>query len=268
MINHNIYDKHNFILDNIDTRPVSVKKLIILNDKLIKQFLLEESFIDNKAYEDVMYRINRPINKYKEKWSILLDKIEREIEKIQIMSFHCTRLTDQEINDIVQNGLKPLDFNFTKKRLDCLLKEWLINKNTYNILLKENAASDENRKWKIFFFHCISTCRDEWWLHRLFRSWGGEAIYLNHEENKEINNQIRKIGKPCIIVATLDYNETKLYQWIAEKIIKIMLNIGSISRYDTDSYIDHITPCYKIITIDDSTFEKLTNYKKRTNKIY
>ncbi len=48
-----------------------------------------------------------------------------------------------------------------------------------------------------------SVLRSEGAVGRLFRSWGGEALYNSHEDDLETGPLLRRIGTPCIWIVVL-----------------------------------------------------------------
>lgn len=257
-------EKNSFILDDKSTRPISVKEIIKKNLSLFKNYLKVESKIDQMAIENVDYRTGRPNNEYSLERLAVLEKIETEIKKHRIMWFHCTRLIDMEIENISKNWLKPLDKEFTKNRIKTIFNKKLISKEAYNVILENNESNNKYREGNICFFHSLKQLKDELWLHRLLRSRWGEAIYCNHESNQKIFGELRQIGKPCIIIAFIDYKYLKLYRPISETMIKNLIN----KRNDIfDWFIKRSVKIFKIITIEDPKFEQLIDYKNRTYKI-
>lgn len=263
-------DKDSFILDGISTWPIEIKSTIISNESILRKYLTKESAIDKQAREDVNLRIDRPSNKYKDNWLSLLKIIEEKLRFKKIVAFHCTRITEYEREDILKNWLMPLCPDFSIQRLKRIFEEGIISEKTYKIILDQNESNAYNRKGNVCFFHCLSNFKDELWIYRLLKSRGGEALYCNHEYNKEVIDELNKISKPCIVVACLEYSELNSSACIPEKMIKLMIDEGRTEKINHcfDSFIKHIVKVDNIITIDNDHFEKLTNYKIRNNKIH
>ncbi|MBM2815254.1 MAG: hypothetical protein HW421_2016 [Ignavibacteria bacterium] len=251
------------ILDRIETYPNEIMMIVESNYEILNNYIKKEEIIDKKAITNVILRIRRTFNEFSIEWNDILNSIKDILINKKFIGFHCTRLINYEINYIIENGLMPLDPNFTKQRLDYLVKNKLISINNYKHLLTNNASNLTYRKGRIFFFHCISTFRDMNGLYRLFRSWGGEAIYFNNENDINIFNEIKLIGKPYIIIAELDYNDLINYHDLSEKLIIKIINNRKRKRssIDFDSSICHNVSIYKYISIDNPDFDKLTKYK-------
>jgi hypothetical protein len=62
--------------------------------------------------------------------------------------------------------------------------------------------------------------KDKQGNYRFFRSWGGEALYLDLENKPEL----RKIGTPCIVVGSLKFGDFEHYTSLSKRMICIFLN--------------------------------------------
>lgn len=246
------------ILDQIFTWPKKIVELISNSKVDLQNYLIEARRIDKLAREIVEYRWNRPQNKYATKWNNLVNLIEFELQEAKIIGFHCSRLMDFEILDIIENGIEPLSLEFSNSRIRKLYKNSLISEELRDNLIDKKELSAENRVGHTFFFHCTSTLKDEMGLCRLFKSWGGEAIYLNNEKN----TALQEIGIPSIVVASLERLELDEYPCLSERMICILLN-DNYHPHDFDTWLNNIEPTdvISVITRNDELFEILTNIK-------
>ena len=58
-------------------------------------------------------------------------------------------------------------------------------------------------------------------VYRLLRSWGGEALYANHEADPQIGPLLREVGTPYIVVAAIPVEDIKTYVPIGERLVNI-----------------------------------------------
>ena len=63
----------------------------------------------------------------------------------------------------------------------------------------------DSRTGKIHFCASKTTLRDGHAVYRLFRSWGGEALYRGHEQDPDLAHVISRIGVPCIVVSAIPF---------------------------------------------------------------
>ena len=260
--------KNHFILDLIETWPDSIKKYLSTNEKGLMKYVIEENRLDKKAQTDIMIRFNRPENSFQRYWNNAVELIKEQIYNYSIVGFHCTRLTESEILDIQTNGLHPLEPSFTEYRITNLVKQNFISSFTAKEIHSSNLSSADNRKGNVCFFHCISTLKDEWGLYRLFRFWGGEAIYFLHEKNPNILKELLSIGIPCIVVGSLKPTDIINIRSIEERIIYVWLSQKDKNAHsqDCDTFVKYNVPVLEIINRSDPRFEQLTdclnwNYK-------
>ncbi len=170
------FDNH-IILDQKDSWPNDVQNLIENSKQSLKSYLKDENQIDKLCRTDLKIRYNRPRNIYTKKWDEINNDIETILQRHLIIGIHCTKLMEYEIENILENGLKPLSHGFANKRIKTLYKKGIISTELKNKIYGKAEFSAKNRNGKIFVFHCLSTLKDEWGLNKLFGLWGGEAIY-------------------------------------------------------------------------------------------
>ena len=253
------YSNH-FILDDILTWPTDTNNVLIENEEYLRKYKKREKEIDSACQRDELQRFNTPINEYKELWESTISQITESNEGYKIIGFHCSRYIDEEIENIICNGLHPLNSSFLKERIERLYLNNLIDLETTRQLQTKNKAEDNNRKDKICFFHSVSTLKKENDLIRLFRAWGGEALYWHYEKDTNIFEILNRIGKPCIVVASCKINELHAYTKIEEKMIDIWLsrksNYISINDINTSCKIN--VNALEIIQRKTPLFENLT----------
>jgi hypothetical protein len=127
----------------------------------------------------------------------------------------------------------------------------------------DHKANDEHRQM-LWFIFSRSLLRDEGGVGRLFTSWGGEALYVCHEQDDCTGPVLRSIGKPCIIEAELLIERIEAHWQPAEWIARPFLHRRGISdghRPERDGYIrETIGPerIRRVILFGDADFEALT----------
>src|SRR5690606_4814435 len=178
------FDNH-IILDNFDSWPKEVLELVKANESSLKGFFEEEHRINRLARKDMSIRYNKPQNIHQDKWRNTINKIEEILEDYSIVGIHSTKLLDNEIKDILLNGLRPLSKEFAIQRVESVYRKGLISEELREELINKKELVADNRKGKVFVFHCLSTLKDEWGLNKLFGYWGGEALYAYAKNLKE-----------------------------------------------------------------------------------
>jgi hypothetical protein len=177
----------------------------IANRSLVVSYQLERQRIDRLGWEDVSVRINPPANQYEPEYTQLVDRLEPILVPHRIVGYHCTRLTRTEIADISARGMRVLSAALVQERLDRSVKRSDLTVADYEYLkISEVVGSNlknmnGNRTGMSWFCPNRSTLRISSGVYRLFRSWGGEAIYCGLEGDVRIADVLRRIGTPCIV---------------------------------------------------------------------
>lgn len=121
----------------------------------------------------------------------------------QLIGYHCTRLTDRELQVISAKGMQLPTVETLTRRIDTLVDEGEIAKDIAEVLKGRHQASDANRAGKIWFCFFPPNRASESGIGRFFRHWGGEALYNSHEDDPVTSPMLRRIGMPCIVEAII-----------------------------------------------------------------
>ena len=123
-----------------------------------------------------------------------------------------------------------------RARLSALEQARLITSDIAARLATENQANDRNRAGRIWFvFHPPHRAGQDS-LERLFRSWGGEALYNSHESDPATGPILRRIGIPCVITADVPIASLRPHSYLSINLIRrYFVNRG----WATAESIDH-----------------------------
>lgn len=259
-------------IDSPHTWPSPVRQILSENRQLFLDFhrrqielqkLREEDFLDSLSAKNMFFDTIEEI-------TILLENI---LMPYNIAAYHCTRLARYEIDCIIEDGLKALTSDFINHRLVTALGKGLLPPDSYKYLLSDDvfrkAIQNEfgRRTGSVWFCSSKNTLKDSGSVYRLFRSWGGEVVYFNHEENESIGPCLRSIGTPCIVRCSLPISQAQIFFPAYSQ--------SFISRYISDE-IKYPHPPYEldmhmqrdltaeeiieIVEISSPEFKRLTNY--------
>lgn len=161
----------------------------------------------------------------------------REILKqFSLIGYHCTKLTPYEIEDIRNNGMKLQNGDSLKKRILKLESTQEIDSDVAQTLIACNQADDSNRAFMVWFCFFEPHLAGFYGIHRFFKSWGGEALYNRHENQKSTGNALKKIGIPCVIKANVSISSLKTSYYPCSVLIRAYLQgLG----YSIDNSIEH-----------------------------
>lgn len=123
------------------------------------------------------------------------------LQPYHMLGWHCTRLTDTEADEILRNGMQLPNAELLARRIDALVKTGQITSDIGRRLKSENQADAGNRAGRIWFCFFPPRNAGEHGIERFFRHWGGEALYVCHENDPLTSPAISCIGTPCIVEA-------------------------------------------------------------------
>ena len=260
--------KNEIIINEIDTYPDELIRILKSFENDLSRYLKEEKKISNLQFNSGEY-INPTKNKFQPNWNLIIGKIEKKLIKNRFIGFHCSRLTDKEIGIISKKGLVPLSEQLAKEKLERVFNDKLVSRKTFKFLLENNSSGHNNRKGKIWFLHDSQILKDYNSVGRLFKNWGGESIYNNHENNNPIKSEISSIGTPTILVCSFEYKELDPYRSLSEYISEIWVYRNSkepnVQLFDTK--VTNTKKIEKIIKFGDDLFNELTDYQNWRFKI-
>jgi hypothetical protein len=120
--------------------------------------------------------------------------------------YHCTRLTELEINNISANGMLLPNSDMLRQRIEKLVNDNILNSDVAKQLLSNNQANDANRANMLWFCFFPPYIASQAGIERFFRSWGGEALYNSHEAHPITGKTLSTIGIPSIIEAHVPFS--------------------------------------------------------------
>lgn len=257
-------------LEDINSWPDDFYKKAQSNKELIIYYQNELDRILMKCEEDVDFRISPEPNIYLSEYKSIGTDLDEILLSHNIVAYHCTRLTDAEFNCIKEKGLKILSADLISHRLRFALKEGYFSYEEYNYLFNSPGLRSnlDRRLGKIWFSPNRSTLRESSMVYRLFRSWGGEAVYWCNEKDDCISKALRKIGIPCIIKCSLPFKEVMSFGYsYAERFLSYFIADDikcpePSSQFDI--YMKRNVKSFEIIDIIDffkPEFNKLTDCK-------
>ena len=213
--------------------------------------------------DNIMWRINPPINPFRAAREDLAAEIEEQIADLAIMAWHCTRLCPDEIAAVRTDGmflLSPETFNArVQRRVDA----GDITLGVAQRLRGANQAADEHRINQLWFVLTrkplgTSGVRD------LLGYWGGEALYRGHDRDPETGPVLKALGRPCIVELAVPHDAIRSYGRLGLNIIRtfeLAHDLHDENSPDCEGHTrlpivpDHVL---RVITTDDDDFTALT----------
>ncbi len=225
------------------------------------------------AHGHEQHRINMPgleercwaQNHYQDQQDQIICRADEILADEQLLGFHCTRLADDEIADVWAHGLRLLSADFLQERIHRRIKAGDIPESMGLRLLNEHQAGDQYRQGCLCFVNMRSALKSKSDVGRLFRSWGGEALYNSHEDDLETGPLLRRIGTPCIWIVVLPIGQGAVtWRNVGERFVRAYLaHRGAATGNGPDLQISLLEPLppdsiINVVRYDDPAFEMLT----------
>ena len=258
-------------IENQESWPPRLLKELTLYRETILCYQKERLRIDELCQNNIAMRINTPKNQYGDDYAQLAARCDTLLASYRFVAYHCTRLTSKEIANIQKNGLRVLSPTLVQRRLQECLDSGHLSQDEYQHLknngnIKSNLANKNGyRTGMIWLCPNRSTLKDSGSVYRLFRSWGGEAVYNGQENDAKISTTLAKIGSPCIVKCTIPFAATNPSR---EEIAKRLMSQFVADQFDFpdpspgfDLFTRQGVPACrvtKVIDFDDAMFENLT----------
>ena len=248
-----------------DTWPAELTELFTRELPALEAYERRRAEVDVICRQDVMARINVPQNAHKPRRNEIVQQADAILSAYKLLGFHCTRLTEYEVADIGAHGLRPLDRSLVKERLEQAACRGLLSREVKKRLLSAHQADDDGRRGMTHFVNCRSVLFCESDVGRLFRSWGGEALYNSHEDRGDTGPVLRRIGKPAIIVTAIPLSKLRTcFDNVAARFLWKFLSDRDIpidQAADIETHTVEAVPAsciLEIITYSDRRFDLLT----------
>lgn len=145
------------------------------------------------------------------------------LKQFSLRGWHCTRLTEAEIAAIQANGMCLPNSAMLERRINRLLEARLLTADVAALLRARNSADDPYRVGMLWFCFFPPGRAGEGGIGRFFHHWGGEALYVHHEDNPASSSALRGIGTPCVVEAEVPVSSLKSPIGLALKIYEQML---------------------------------------------
>ena len=260
-------------IEEIKTWPKEFLKIAAQNKPSITAYHKFKKDIEFRSIEDVALRYNTPPNPYRTKYKEIVCCLEELLKPHNIVGYHCTKLTNYEIEDIKRNGINILSRELVQRRLvsayeqGYLLKhefDYLTNSPEINIILHNKNGV---RTGMIYFSANRSTLKNDInGLYRFFHFWGGESIYWRHQEDEKIIDTLKRIGTPCIVKCSIPVGDVNYYGSFAERFLSNLIT-GEVEHPEPPAVFEmdikrnlEASEIIEVIELQNLKFNELTDY--------
>jgi hypothetical protein len=227
------------ILAKVDTWPARLLEYLASQHKMLLAHARHEretmdAYLNQKGDHVSMSMMpSNPHFQARERGSL---KILEILQNTTLRGWHCTRLTEHEVEHIRKSGMQPPNLQILSERIRRAQADGLISDRIASRLIAENQGDDDNRKGMIWFCFFKPRGAGQSGTERFFRSWGGEALYNSHERDQRTGKALQKIGRPCLVQADVPISSFGRYTYLGDKVIRrYLLDRG----FDTGEDCEH-----------------------------
>jgi hypothetical protein len=198
-------------MDDLHSWPSPFRARALASKGLCLAYQMERQRIHDSVCDDPIARTYPPPNKYEADYNDLVEDLETLLIPHRLVAYHCTRLTPREVTDVRTGGLRMLSADLLKRRIDHCEEDGHFSSADANWLRSSphiaRTLSDQtgNRTGRLCYCPNVSTLRYDSGVYRLFRCWGGEALYLGHEDGPHFMPALRLIGSPKIVQCAVPF---------------------------------------------------------------
>jgi hypothetical protein len=118
-----------------------------------------------------------------------------------VRGYHCTKLTDAEIEEIIAHGMSLPTGEMLLRRIHSLERARQISSEIAAQFRSKHQADEEFRANRLWFCFFEPYKAGEHGIESLCRYWGGEALYNSHDRHPETRPVLLRIGTPCLVEA-------------------------------------------------------------------
>ncbi len=257
-------------LDDVSTWPARLLEAFEAHEVLLRAYHTEQQ----KTSDDEAWRppnvptyvpmAHRPANPYFAEREQFLSSLREDFSAdLALRGFHCTRLTDDEVERIRADGMTPPNREFLQRRISALESGGLISPHAAQWLARENDAGDPTRAGRIWFIFTAAPLRCQTGVGSLFRYWGGEALYRRHDRDPETGPIVASIGIARIVEAIVPLADIGPTAFPDRQFAQQFLAARGVAVLDRD-FVDRVgvpVPAdgiRRIISRSDDAFVSLT----------
>lgn len=217
-------------VDRPDSWPHSLRDYVSEVAEGLVSWEQRDREIQELCQRDLGTRFNPPANAHDDFADGVAETLDEMLAGHDLLVRHCTRLSDADIEHIEAVGVVPLSATRTTERLAALVDAGAIDPEQFDALARRSIASETYRRDRTFWIFGREALRDEAAVYRLFRYWGGEAMYWAHE-GSELGSLLKTIGTAAVIEAAIPYRMLNTIWTIGERLR------DAIARRETAGFV-------------------------------
>lgn len=181
-----------------------------------------------------------------------------------LLGYHCTRLTELEIHQIISHGMQPPSGSMLESRIRAIQSSGMIGPELAVKLVGNNQAEAKNRKGMIWFCFYPPYPATEHGIGSLLRYWGGEALFQSWRHDSSVGPVLQRIGLPCLVEADVPVASLSPHSWLGDHVARQFLIHGGFKTNEPALHEDWShgpilsSGIRRIVRFPDPEFVRLT----------
>lgn len=200
-----IFDRSQLIdVWNLETFDTELRVKLEADADDIRNFMLKSSELCFE-WEASDYTKPYPENPYAGVFKLMTEQVVELMKARVIRAWHYSRMTDAELEKLVQGGVYTSTLDNIRLRLDAQVNAGALTQEAADKLFAdspyqncEQRSARSNKFWMVS--HPVETSDGR--VKPLLESWGGEALYFC-QKSEELKLILRSLGKPRVIEIAL-----------------------------------------------------------------
>lgn len=261
------------ILYEVSTWPSDlVEYLGSQHESMLKHVRFEndrmDRYLNRKPGEPYVSLAHMPGSPHFPHWAQVSLEVTRLLRTRKLRGWHCTRLIDDEKDEIARNGMTLPGPDLLRERIARVVTAGHVSAIIGKRLAADNMAGDTVRKEMLWFCFFPPHQVGQHGIERFFRRWGGEALYGSHEEDPVTGKALTKVGSPCLIEVDVPIDYLPKHTNIGEKAMRqFLLHHGYDPRESAEHEDKSLKPIaasdiVRIVDFRDPDFASLTGHKE------
>jgi hypothetical protein len=172
-------------IDRPEDWPEPLRRFLTEHHDLFLDWATGPTWVGAAAYDRAIYQLMDLLQPY------------------DLRAWHCTRLTDQEAQAILAQGMQPPNPAILSTRIDAVVADGRVSAEIAREWKARNQVHETYRRDRIWW--CFYPPREsgEGGISALLGNWGGEALYNTHESDPVTGPPLRRIGTPSLVEADI-----------------------------------------------------------------
>jgi hypothetical protein len=255
------------IIDVWDVRTLDSELLVHLEEtaELIRAYFETDHqiFLSHDLGRGPRQSILRPENPHATDFYELLEAIGLRMGTRTIRAFHYTRLTDDEVTNLLQSGIHVSTPETLRQRLEAVVASGGLAREVADRLYAESPFHSDQLQARAGKFWLTShpAAVDDSGVVPLLERWGGEVASM-WVRDPALSAALAELGKPRIIEVAVPLSATKHSYNAAKAVVATFARShGAIpSKFAFDVYVENALPATAVLYIHtkgDDAFESI-----------